>query len=107
MQDERVNCWVKLFKEGVMADAVEIETYLHPIPLKMQIDEDEKGKEVIMRIRDLNIDNDNTFYTDSNGLELQKRVLNYRESWELKVNEEVSGNYYPVNAMIGIRDKEN
>lgn len=26
----------------------------------------------------LNLDNNQTFYTDSNGLEMQKRILNYR-----------------------------
>jgi hypothetical protein len=25
----------------------------------------------------------NTFYTDSNGLEMQERVLNFRDTWEL------------------------
>ena len=34
----------------------------------------------------LNFDNDKTFYTDSNGLEMQKRILNYRPTWNIEDN---------------------
>lgn len=44
------------------------------------------------------------FYTDSNGLEMQLRKLNYRPTWKLNVSEPVAGNYYPINAMISIND---
>jgi hypothetical protein len=38
---------------------------------------DDLGKEVVVTWAMLkNFDNENTFYTDSNGLEMQKRVLN-------------------------------
>lgn len=88
-----------------MKDVIEIESYLHPIELvDSNEDTNQKGKEVILKIIDRSIDNKNTFYTDSNGLELQKRIVDYRPSWDLKVNEHVAGNYYPVNAMIGISD---
>lgn len=67
---------------------MEIETYLHPIELlENNMDTNQKGKEVILKITDKGIDNGDVFYTDSNGLELQKRVLNYRPTWKLKVNE--------------------
>ncbi len=33
-----------------------------------------------------------TFYTDSNGREMQKRVINYRPTWPLEVFEPVAGN---------------
>jgi hypothetical protein len=32
-----------------------------------------------------NIKNNKTFWTDSNGLQMQKRILNHRETWDLKV----------------------
>jgi len=48
--------------------------------------------------------NDDTFYSDSNGLEMQKRILNYRPTWDLITEEAVSANYYPVNQAIAIRD---
>ena len=52
-----------------------------------------------------NYDNNQTFYTDSNGLEEQVRILNYRPTWPLVVNQPVAGNYYPVNSHIGFIDQ--
>lgn len=57
-----------------------------------------------MRVGNENIKNNGVFYTDSNGLELQKRTLNHRDTWEWVKDEYVTGNYYPVNAMIGVHD---
>lgn len=48
-----------------------------------------------------------TFYTDSNGRELIKRIRNYRETYEYTDDEPVAGNYYPITARIVIRDEEN
>jgi len=53
-----------------------------------------------------NIKNVKTFETDANGLEMQERIVDYRPTWVLKVNEKVSGNYYPINAMITIKEKD-
>jgi hypothetical protein len=44
------------------------------------------------------------FYTDSNGLEMQERVINYRPTWDLSTDEYASSNYYPVNSAIAIVD---
>lgn len=60
-----------------------------------------------MLLIDTEINNDKTFYTDSNGLELQKRILNHRNTWDYKLNEDVSGNYYPINGMIVLEDIQN
>lgn len=71
-----------------MKDVVEIQSYLHPIELVDSIDDTtQRGKEVILKVTDKTIDNNKTFYTDSNGLELQKRIVDYRPSWNLRVNE--------------------
>ena len=35
-----------------------------------------------------------------------KRTRNYRPTWSLKLQEEVSGNYYPVTAKISLKDEE-
>jgi hypothetical protein len=48
-------------------DIVEIESYINSINI-----EDKQGKEIIMRIN-REIKNNGIFYTDSNGLELQRR----------------------------------
>lgn len=50
------------------------------------------------------IANNKTFYTDSNGLEEQTRVVDYRPTWPLIVDEPVAGNYYPLNSHISITD---
>lgn len=44
-----------------------------------------------------------TFYTDSNALEMQKRQLNFRPTWNYtNITQPVSGNYYPVNSALAI-----
>jgi len=78
---------------------VEIETFLNSIDIS-----DKQGKEVVLLVNTGIKNSDKTFYTDSNGLEMQKRILNYRPTWKLTVNQPTSGNYYPINAMIYIQD---
>lgn len=50
------------------------------------------------------LNNNKTFYTDSNGLEEQKRVVDYMPTWNLTVQQPVAGNYYPLNSHIKIID---
>ena len=38
------------------------------------------------------------------GLEHQKRVIDFRPSWNYTVYEPTAGNYYPVNSFIGVQD---
>ena len=53
----------------------------------------------------LNFDNEGVFYTDSNGLEMQKRVLNYRPTWDLNcTGENITANYYPVQTAMAVKD---
>lgn len=61
------------------------------------------GVEVISRYT-TQLKSDSTFYTDSNGRELLKRVRNFRPTFKLNVTESVAGNYYPVTSKILIRD---
>lgn len=63
------------------------------------------GKEVVVRYAS-SLASDRTFYTDSNGREMLKRVRDARgPSYPvLNVSEPVAGNYYPVNAMIALDD---
>lgn len=52
------------------------------------------------------MDNDKTFYTDANGMEMQKRILNHRGSYTIGVDKDdmVSANYYPITTAISIED---
>lgn len=78
-------------------DYVEIEWTAGPIDIADGI-----GKELVLQYR-TNLSTGSTFYTDANGREMQKRVLNYRPTWDLKVTDPVSGNYYPLTAAIAVK----
>ena len=76
--------------------AIELESFIKPISI-----EDKIGKEVTLNLQTL-IENNGVFQTDSNGLEMQERKLNYRPTWKLNQTEQVAGNYYPINSIISI-----
>jgi lysosomal alpha-mannosidase len=80
-------------------DAVEVEWTVGPIPV-----DDHIGKEIILRY-DTDIQSQGKFYTDANGREVLERTRDYRPTWNYTVNEPVSGNYYPVNSRIWIKDQ--
>jgi lysosomal alpha-mannosidase len=77
---------------------IEVEYTVGPIPI-----DDGMGKEVISRWS-TSLKTNATFWTDANGRDRQKRVRNHRPSWNLTVTDPVSGNYYPVNSAIMVRD---
>jgi len=46
-----------------------------------------------------------TFWTDSNGLEMQERRLDYNPKYNWYSDKQnISSNYYPVDSAIAIRD---
>lgn len=53
-----------------------------------------------------NITHHGVFYTDSNALEMQERVVDYRPTWNFTTDEHISGNYFPVNSAIAIVDPD-
>jgi hypothetical protein len=69
--------------------------------------EDGQGKEVLLRVQvdSPSLQSHATFYTDSNGREMQKRVRDQRPTWPLNVTEPVAQNYYPVTSAIALRDE--
>ncbi|CAI9094984.1 OLC1v1030831C1 [Oldenlandia corymbosa var. corymbosa] len=77
----------------------EIEFTIGPIPV-----DDGVGKEVTVQIA-TSLTSNKTFYTDSNGRDFIKRVRDYRDDWDLQVNEPVAGNYYPINLGIYLEDE--
>ncbi len=76
----------------------EWEVYLNDLP------NDAHGREVTINWKSYDIKNNGTFWTDSNGLEMQKRVLNYRPDYNLSSQFNVTTNYYPVNSAISVVD---
>lgn len=92
---------LRIYSNDYYRHAVELETFVNSIPIL-----DYVGKEIVLLVN-TPIVNNKTFYTDSNGLELQKRILNYRPSWNLTVTQPISGNYYPINGMITLEDVNN
>lgn len=66
------------------------------------------GYEVIAKWHVNDFNNNQTFYTDSNGLEMQKRILNYRPTWDINKNydeslENITANYYPIQQAISMK----
>jgi lysosomal alpha-mannosidase len=62
------------------------------------------GKDVTINFFTPDVDNNGKFYTDSNGLEMQKRKL---KSVNLTNTEDISSSFYPVTSAIVIRDDDN
>jgi hypothetical protein len=60
--------------------AIEVEVRLDPIP------ESATGTEVTANFFAYNMETNDIFYTDSNAMEMQRRVLNYREDWNLSTH---------------------
>ncbi|XP_034706706.1 probable alpha-mannosidase At5g13980 isoform X6 [Vitis riparia] len=96
---QRINPWIyqvtRMYKGKEHA---EVEFAVGPIPI-----DDGIGKEVATQITTTMATN-KTFYTDSNGRDFIKRIRDYRTDWDLKVNQPVAGNYYPINLGIYIQD---
>jgi len=84
-----------------LSKGIELQTFINSISIS-----DNQGKEIVMIVEAPNIQNKDTFYTDSMGMELQKRVLNYRPTWKLEVNQPIAGNYYPIQSQIMIKDNK-
>lgn len=96
-----VNNWVsQVIRVYNGMDYVEFDWLVGPIPIKDMI-----GKEIITRYYS-NLNSSGEFYTDSNGREMLKRKRDYRPTWKVKLQEEVSGNYYPITSKISLKDEE-
>lgn len=52
-----------------------------------------------------NFTNNRTFYTDSNGLEMQKRIIDYRPTWDITAKDwyqNITANQYPINSAMSM-----
>ena len=90
---------VRIYK-GV--NETEFEWLVGPIPI-----EDRKGKEIISIFNAPEVQSSGKYYTDSNARQMIERLRNYRPTWKLNATEPTSGNYYPINSRIFIKDTNN
>ena len=88
---------IRLYKD---AQNAEFEWQVGSIPI-----DDSTGREIVIKF-DSDIKSNSLFYTDSNGRETLQRKRNFRPTWPLNNTEPVSGNYYPINSRIFIRDDD-
>ena len=97
---QRFNDWIsqtiRLYRQR---NYVEVEWIVGPINTTDQI-----GREVVIKF-DTALRSSGVFYTDSNGREMIKRVRDFRPTWKFNQTEPISGNYYPINSRIYIRDE--
>eukprot|EP01112_Ceratiomyxa_fruticulosa_P004317 TRINITY_DN1480_c0_g1_i3.p1 TRINITY_DN1480_c0_g1~~TRINITY_DN1480_c0_g1_i3.p1 ORF type:complete len:1026 (+),score=222.23 TRINITY_DN1480_c0_g1_i3:180-3257(+) len=82
------------------ANYIEIEHTLQPIDVS-----DGLGKEVINKYT-TNLSSNLTWYSDSQGIEFEKRIKNFRPSWNYTVVEPVASNYYPMDTAAYILDED-
>jgi len=82
------------------SSGIEIDWRVGPIPV-----EDNIGKEIIIRYSS-HIKSQSKYYTDANGREVLERTRNHRPSWPYVVDEPISGNYYPINSRIWVKDND-
>ena len=64
----------------------------------------EMDRELFFTVNSHQIKNNDIFYTDSNGLFIEKRKRNFREWYDIANQEPVSSNLYPVTSFIYIQD---
>jgi len=63
---------------------------------------DQLGKDLTVNFYSPDIDNQGVFYTDANGLQMQKRVTK-----TITTPADVSSSFYPVTSAIVVRDAVN
>ena len=67
--------------------------------------DDKVGREVVTKFES-DLESSSLFYTDANGREILQRKRDFRPTWDLNNTEPVSGNYYPINSRIFLRDEQ-
>jgi len=80
---------------------VKFDVSINDVPIEL----DRTGKDIVVDwfLMD-DFDTNNTFWVDSNGLEMVKKTLYQRKDYNYSANGTVAGNYYPVTSAIAVRD---
>ena len=90
-----------------LLQGIEIDTYLDAIrvnPARLDL----VGIEISLIIKNFRIKNQGVFKTDSNGLKMMTRMLDYHTDYPSDgTGHQVEANYYPVTAAISISDTAN
>ncbi|XP_049819511.1 lysosomal alpha-mannosidase-like isoform X2 [Aethina tumida] len=93
---------IRVYK-NVEHSYIEFDWLVGPLPIGEQAG---MGNEIISRFTVSDFDNDQVFYTDSNGRELIRREINKRPDYTYDPSyEPIASNYYPVTSRILIRDE--
>jgi len=103
-----LNDWISMTIRLIDGQSnIEVDWTVGPVPI-----DDGIGKEVIIQYNSSALatkaqgDSSVAWYTDSNGREFQKRIRNYRQSWDFKSTEPISQNYVPVNAAAYVNSSD-
>lgn len=62
-----------------------------------------KGLEIVSRF-DTTLDTNGSFFTDSNGGELQERWINHHPTYPIEIYEPIASNFYPLTAIAMVKD---
>lgn len=82
-------------------ELIEMDVELGPVP----IEKDNQGKDLTVNWRMYDgFEANKTFWTDSNGLEMQERRINWRPTYVTDSKQNISSNFYPVTSAISMRD---
>lgn len=89
------------FSPNYFKEIIEYEVELNSLPIS-----NSSGKDVTVNWRLFDsFDAQGKFYTDSNSLAMQERVVNFRKSYNFThFEQKYAANYYPVDSAIAVRD---
>ena len=82
-------------------DFVQFHVSTNEVPVNL----DKTGKDIVVDwfLMD-GFDTNETFWVDANGLQMVPKTLNTRKEFDIKNENTVSGNYYPITSAIAVRD---
>lgn len=101
LYSDKVITNIRLENRESSTPGIELETFIDSISI-----EDQVGKEIVLLVDAPEINSNDIWYTDSNGMEMQKRKRNHRPQWNLSTEQFASANYYPITSAICIQDSK-